>query len=160
MLVTRTRHFASKLQPQFALGEIEKVYLARVLGSPRDERFTCDAPISLEPGEVGTREVDYDSGASARTEFRIIKYFADGTTLLEARPLTGRTNQIRVHLWELNLPICGDPAYLLKKQLGQTQTISITDKPLCLHSWKILFNHPLTNQRMSFTTSPPSWAEA
>jgi UPF0176 protein len=159
VLVTRTRHFASKLQPQFARREIEKTYLVRVHGSPHQEAFACNAPISIEPGEVGTREVDHETGAPAQTEFRVLERHTDGTTLLEARPLTGRTNQIRVHLWHLNLPVCGDPVYLPNKQLGETQTIGIADPPLCLHSWKITFNHPLTNQRTSFIAPPPCWAD-
>ncbi len=160
VLVTRTRHFASKLQPQFARGEVEKTYLVRVQGSPHEDMFTCDAPISIEPGEVGTREVDHEAGAPARTEFRVLKRFADGTTLLEARPLTGRTNQIRVHLWELNLPVCGDPVYVADKQLGERQTLGIADPPLCLHSWKISFSHPLTKGRISFACALPRWAES
>jgi UPF0176 protein len=82
----------------------------------------------------------------------------DGTTLLEARPLTGRTNQIRVHLWHLDFPVCGDPVYLLRKKLGDTQTLSVDDLPLCLHSWKISFTHPLTKERVKFSAPPPEWA--
>jgi len=159
VLVTRTQHFAGRLQPQFARGSVEKLYLVRVQGQPLAEVFSCDAPISAESGELGSRTVDLESGQAARTEFRVLKRNADGTTLLEARPLTGRTNQIRVHLWHLGLPVCGDPVYLPGNKMGDMQTLAVADAPLCLHAWQIKFTHPLTRQPAQFTAPPPDWAE-
>ena len=158
VLVTRTRHFAGRLQPQFERGQVEKLYLVRVQGQPGEDRFHCDAPISAESGEVGTRKVDWESGQSARTEFRMRRRDADGTALLEARPLTGRTNQIRVHLWHLGLPVCGDAVYLAGNKLGNTQTLGLDDPPLCLHAWRIAFVHPLSRRPVTFTAPPPAWA--
>jgi RluA family pseudouridine synthase len=159
VLVTRTRHFAGKLQPQFERGQVEKTYLVRVHGCPESETFSCDAPISTESGELGSRTVDEEFGDSARTEFRVRQRLGDGTTLLEARPLTGRTNQIRVHLWHLGFPVFNDPVYLPGKQLGDMQTLGVGDPPLCLHAWKIKFTHPLTQQPMEFVAPPPAWAK-
>jgi UPF0176 protein len=157
VLATRTRHFASKLQPQFARGEIKKTYLARVRGAPANDSFFCDAPISAGPAETGRREIDVSDGLSARTEFQVIERFNDGTTLLEAYPITGRTNQIRLHLATLGFPICGDPTYSGSSERGTTQTLNLEDAPLCLHASRLEFTHPLTQQRMQFTAPPPSW---
>jgi RluA family pseudouridine synthase len=159
VLVTRTRHFAGKLQPQFARGEVEKIYLVRVQGTPLENNFSCDAPISGESGKLGSREVDFESGLESRTEFRVLHKNSDGTTLLEARPLTGRTNQIRIHLWHLGFPVCGDSVYLPGKKMGDTQTLAIGDSPLYLHAWKISFTHPMSKQPMEFTAPPPAWAK-
>jgi UPF0176 protein len=159
VLVTRTQHFAGRLQPQFASGQVEKTYLVRVQGQPSDSAFRCDAPISTASGELGSRTVDESGGQAACTEFRVRQRLTDGTTLLEARPLTGRTNQIRIHLWHLGYPVCGDAAYLSGKQLGDTQTLSMDDPPLCLHAWRIKFVHPLSRQTVEFTAPPPAWAE-
>ena len=159
VLLTRTRRFAARLQPQFARGEVEKTYLVRVLGHPPEETFFCDAPISDRPGEVGSREVDLENGLAARTEFRVLHRAADGMALLEARPLTGRTNQIRVHLWHLGFPVCGDGTYLPGRKIGATQTLSVDDPPLCLHSWRVAFVHPLHDRRVEFTAPPPDWAK-
>ena len=159
VLMTRTRHFAGKLQPQFACGGVEKLYLVRVQGRPPADTFSCDAPISAMSGELGSRKIDEESGRDARTEFRVRQRHADGTTLLEARPLTGRTHQIRVHLWHLGFPVCGDSVYLSGKKIGEMQTLRVGDPPLCLHAWKISFTHPLTRQPVEFTAPPPSWAE-
>ena len=160
VLVTRTRHFAGKLQPQFERGQVEKIYLVRVQGRPDAEAFSCDAPISTESGELGSRTVDEVSGDSARTEFRVRERLGDGTTLLEARPLTGRTNQIRVHLWHLGFPVVGDPVYLPGRKLGDLQTLGVGDAPLCLHAWRIKFTHPLSQQPMEFVAPLPSWSVA
>jgi RluA family pseudouridine synthase len=158
LLVTRTRHFAGKLQPQFARGEVKKSYLVRVNGVPVAEHFFCDAPISDESSKLGARLVDMENGLESRTEFSVLKQFPDGTTLLEARPLTGRTNQIRIHCAHLGFPVCGDPSYLTDGKFGEMQTLPPGAAPLCLHSWNISFAHPQTKQPMIFTAPPPTWA--
>jgi UPF0176 protein len=157
VLVTRTRHFAGKVQPQFAKGEVEKLYLVRVQGQPKEDAFSCDARISGESGALGSRTVDAQNGQEARTEFKVRERRADGTTVLEAKPLTGRTNQIRIHCAHLGFPVCGDRAYLAGNQLGTTQTLRVDDAPLGLHAWKLAFRHPLTNQRVEFSAPPPPW---
>jgi UPF0176 protein len=159
LVVARTRHFAGLIQPQFARGEVEKTYLARVQGHPKEDEFDCDAPISVLPSNVGARIVDEDDGLPSRTLFRVLDRFEDGTSLIEARPLTGRTNQIRVHLWHLGFPIRGDQTYLIGSELGESQTLKLEDPPLCLHAWKITFLHPGRKEMMTFTANPPAWAE-
>jgi RluA family pseudouridine synthase len=156
---TRTRHFAKLLNPQFADGRHEKVYLVRTQGHPNTDSFSCNAPISAEPGAIGSRCVDDEAGLDALTDFQVIHRFADGTTLLEARPRTGRTNQIRIHLRQLGLPVCGDPAYLANGKIGPSMTLDPSQPPLCLHSWKLSFVHPLTKGRLTFNAPAPVWAE-
>ena len=158
VVVARTRHFAGDIQPQFANGNVEKVYLARVTGHPNWDERVCEAPISSDTGKLGTRTVDEESGLPARTEFRVQRRLADGTTVLEARPLTGRTNQIRIHLAHLGHPVCGDPAYLLGNTLGESQTLGVDDPPLCLHAWRIGLRHPLDRETVTFIAPPPEWA--
>ena len=158
VVVARTRHFAGQIQPQFADGQVQKVYLVRVTGHPVWDELVCEARISSDAGKLGARTVDEQSGLPARTELRVQRRFADGTTLLEARPRTGRTNQIRIHLAHLGFPVCGDPAYLLGSALGESQTLAVDAPPLCLHAWRISFRHPLDNQTVTFTAPPPAWA--
>jgi RluA family pseudouridine synthase len=159
VVLSRTKHVASLLQPQFERGEIDKVYLARVQGHPPDDEFECRAAISDSSGELGSRDAVTEGGLPAHTKFRVLERCADDTSLLEVIPLTGRTNQIRVHLWHLGWPICGDQAYLPGRRIGRTQTHAADATPLCLLARRITFTHPLSRQRMTFETDLPEWAK-
>jgi 23S rRNA-/tRNA-specific pseudouridylate synthase len=88
----------------------------------------------------------------------VLERFPDGTSLIEARPITGRTNQIRVHLWQLGWPICGEQTYLPGRALGETQTHAVDAPPLCLQSARLSFVHPLQRQRLTFEAAAPTWA--
>lgn len=158
VVFARTRHFANLVQQQFARGEVEKVYLARVQGHPPHDRFVCELPISDEPGELGSRTTS-EEGLPARTECEVLARLADGTALLRIGLRTGRTNQIRVHLWQLGWPVCGDQAYLPDRHVGEAQTSRIDDPPLCLFAQQLAFTHPRTGERLSFTLAPPTWCD-
>jgi RluA family pseudouridine synthase len=152
----RTQHFARQLQSQFAAGDVQKRYLARIQGQPAAKHFHSDAAIARCATTLGARAID-DDGQTAHTDFTVLRHFADGTTLVEAIPTTGRTNQIRAHLWELGHPIVGDQAYLPHRRHGETQTHAPSDPPLCLHAEQISFCHPLTKQYVTFQSARPAW---
>jgi RluA family pseudouridine synthase len=167
LVVCRTRAVAARVQPQFARRQVEKVYLARIHGHPTENHFHCDAPISSMPGEAGSRSTDPgdDLAQDARTDFRVVRRDPDGTAVVEARPLTGRTNQIRLHLRHHCHPVIGDPMYGRGSDAPETappttQTLDPSDPPLCLHSWQLTLTHPLTGQRLTFEAAPPVWARA
>jgi RluA family pseudouridine synthase len=157
VVMSRTRHIAGLLQPQFERREVNKAYMVRVHGYPPQDEFVCDAPISIENGAVGVRTIE-PNGLESLTEFSTLTRLADGTSLVEARPITGRTNQIRLHLWHLSLPVVGDQLYLPNQQVGPKQTLALADPPLCLHAWRIAFAHPLNGERVSFEAPLPAWA--
>ena len=162
VLFARTRHFAKLLQAQFEsqhADRVEKRYLARVIGHPAEETFSCQVPIGNEPGTVGSRDVDMENGLPAHTDFRVLHRYPDGTALLEVVPHTGRTNQIRVHLWHLGFPISGDATYLPDGKLGDTQTTTVDSHPLCLLAQRIAFTHPLTKKRTVFEVEEPEWCQ-
>jgi RluA family pseudouridine synthase len=157
VVFTRTAHFARRLQPQFERGEIQKEYLARVLGSPPDGKFDCRAPIRATVARLGARLPD-PAGQPAHTEFEVIHRFDDGTSLVRVWPRSGRTNQIRVHLWSLGWPIVGDAMYCPGGTLGHVQTIGPEEPPLGLHAFRLTFRHPQTDQIVTFEAPPPAWA--
>jgi UPF0176 protein len=159
VVFARTQRFAGLLQPQFASGKVQKVYLARVQGHPPADYFRCTLPISASVGQTGSRTVDEENGLPSQTDFTVLRRFDDGTSLVEVRPVTGRTNQIRVHLWQLGWPICGEQMYLPEQQLGETQTHAVEDPPLCLLAQKLGFRHPLSGEWLEFTAPLPDWAQ-
>jgi UPF0176 protein len=154
IVCARTRHFAGILQPQFERGDVEKVYLVNVMGHPAWQQHACTAPIGKEPREIGSREIDPEAGLAARTEFEVLGLRSDGTTLLQARLRTGRTNQIRLHLRHLGFPVVGDPVYRADRSSEATQTLAVDDPPLGLHAWKLSFLHPVTGARLHFEADP------
>lgn len=154
---TKTRHFAKLLQPQFTGGQVGQHYLVRTRHQPAEEHFSYTTPISPEPGLISARRVD-ENGLGARTDFRLLQRFPDGTALLAASPNTDRSDQIRIHLHSIGLPICGEPASKENGEIDSTMTLSPQAPPLCLHSWKISFQHPLTKNSVEFEAPPPAWA--
>lgn len=107
MLFPKNRKSAARLSSQLHDGEIEKRYLALVKGMPPQGEWLVNAPIAkIAPSRYGVAT----PGKEAQTEFRVVAAGADAA-LLEARPLTGRTHQIRVHLEYDALPIVGDRVY-------------------------------------------------
>ena len=99
------------------------------------------------------------NGRAARTQFKIITYReSDDTTVLEAKPLTGRTHQIRLHLQHLGHPVVGDLLYgRSPAKEGGPGTLPVDAPPLCLHSWKLSFAHPLTGAHVDFEDEKPNW---
>jgi UPF0176 protein len=152
----RTKSSATILQMQFENREVKKTYLARVHGVPEKESFVGDVGISEKATQAGARLPDA-KGLPSRTEFRLLEKYSDGTSLIEAKPITGRTNQIRLHLWDLNLPIVGDPVYLPHKQMGQIQTLGVNDPAMCLVAYRLEFIHPRTQEIVRLECPYPIW---
>jgi len=94
----------------FENGQVHKIYLAVVRGVPKRRSWVCRLKLAPRPGEVGRMKVDARRGKDSETQFRVLQTNHD-KALIEARPLTGRTHQIRVHLAESGHPVLGDALY-------------------------------------------------
>jgi len=86
-----------------------------------------------------------EKGREALTLYRVLSS-ADGLSLVECRPRTGRTHQIRVHLKHLGHPIAGDPVYGKRGKFERH----------LLHAWRLAFDHPRTGERLTFTSPVPA----
>ncbi len=134
-----------RLAAQFADRTIEKVYLAVVFGLPRRRSGTVDAAISRHRVHRQRMAVsNHENARPAVTDWRLLGYEGD-LALVECRPHTGRTHQIRVHLKHLGLPLAGDPVYGRRGKF---------DRHL-LHAWSLAFDHPATSERMTFVAPVP-----
>ncbi len=156
VLFSKTLRISRILQPQFERQLVTKRYFAKVHGLPAQHEFTIDTPISDQPVSAGGRTTQ-DNGRACVTEFKVVTQLGDGTTLLHAAPRTGRTNQIRVHLWSIGLPIVGDPTYLMDKGLSETQTLPVNAPRMCLHAEYLQFRHPATGLPFEITSPTPPW---
>ena len=153
VLLCRRYRGAQIVQPQFANGSVSKTYVARVHGTPDWQTTSCEAPISSHPvSSGGKRELD-SSGLAAETKFELLRHFPDGTSLVKATPVSGRTNQIRIHLWKLGHSVVGDPMYY-----SQASAPPETQE-LCLHSLSLAIDHPETGERVEFKATEPDWCQ-
>ncbi|MFO0925194.1 MAG: sulfurtransferase [Pirellulales bacterium] len=158
LLVARYYKAARALQKQFETGAITKTYLAKIHGHPTWDEIVCEAPIARHTDRTGSRNVE-EEGAPARTRFCVLCRNTDGTSLVVATPETGRTNQIRIHLWTLEHPICGDPLYLSGGRKGEIGTQGVDEAPMCLHARSLEFQHPITGETTVIKSQcQPEWA--
>jgi tRNA pseudouridine32 synthase/23S rRNA pseudouridine746 synthase len=127
LLLARNPKARSKIQQAFESGTVEKTYIAVLDGIPEGQDGLIDLPLDkFSTAEEGWRMVPDDKGKNARTHWRKIAE-RDGQCLVEFKPLTGRTHQIRVHAARgLGAPIAGDPVY------------GGAAGPMLLHSWRIV----------------------
>ncbi len=156
-VLAKTAEAARKTQIQFEQGLVSKRYLARVHGLPSEDQFECRLSISQDFAAGGVR-IPGVEGDTAHTEFQLVRRLPDGTSLLEVTPHTGRTNQIRAHLWALGMPIVGDPIYLRDEKLGELKSTELEQARLWLHAAMLEFIHPLTKEPTRFEAPPPDWA--
>lgn len=151
LLLAKTGKARKVLTQAFRDHEVNKVYHLLVAGSWPAKVTRVDLALQRQAERSGERFVETDpEGKSASTEFRILKKFRNAT-LLEAKPATGRTHQIRVHATATGHALLGDDKYhnAASDQLSRDMGI----KRLCLHAASLEFGHPDTGKRQK-TTAP------
>lgn len=145
MVFAKTEQAKKRLQTLWK--EVKKTYLALVEGKPENPEGIIKS--SLKETDSFLVHESHSPGAKLSiTSYRILKSGKD-YSLLECNPITGRKNQIRVHLSSIGHPVAGD-----KKYGAKTNPF----KRLCLHSWRLSFKHPVTLAEINFETRPPEWS--
>lgn len=146
MLVTKKKEVHKKLQEQFFKRSIEKRYVALLEGPIETDEGFIDLPLRQCIIERPRQVVDFEKGKTARTRYRVRKRGADGRTLIDLWPITGRTHQLRVHCAHamgLGQAMVGDELY---GKMGER---------LHLHAEWIAFVHPGTGERVVFEHPAP-----
>ena len=137
MVVTKTARAVHSIALQFLHRKVGKVYAALVSGVVQSDEQLIDAPIGrdrMARPQWGVR----DEGRAAQSRLLVRERFSD-RTLVALTPITGRTNQLRIHCLHIGHPIVGDTIY------------SGPPAPrLCLHAESLSFLHPVTNESLHF----------
>lgn len=136
------------LSELFENRKVEKEYLAVVQGIPNLQNWTCSLPIGEDPAVRGRMKVDHKNGREAETQFEVVQTKGD-RALIVARPLTGRTHQIRVHLAACGTPVLGDEHYGVKAA-GERSS-------LALRSIRISYRDPFQRKSINVVASDESF---
>ncbi|MFL6030123.1 MAG: RluA family pseudouridine synthase [Gaiellaceae bacterium] len=146
MVVARSEEAHARLQALVRRHELDRHYLALVVGRPRSRSGRIDAPIGRDRREPMRHSLDTDTPREAVTHFEVRELFPRHT-LLAVRLETGRTHQIRVHLAAIDLPVAGDPVYGRPHELGLERQF--------LHAARLAFTHPFGDQRVDVQSPLP-----
>lgn len=156
MLAAKTDIAGAALMDDIRDRAVDRHYLTLVQGVIPHETGMVDAPIMRAPTERTRMAVgDGLSARDAITTFRVLERFEpgakdDGYTLLDCKLFTGRTHQIRVHMNYIKHACVGDPVYGAgheSAQLGLERQF--------LHSYRLEFDHPTTEEHLSFADALP-----
>ncbi|MFC1496577.1 RluA family pseudouridine synthase [Candidatus Margulisiibacteriota bacterium] len=142
LVVAKNDKAHRSLSRQFQARTVEKTYLAIVAGKPKQDSGSINLPVGRHPVNRKKMMVAARRSREALTNYKVLKVLKDGC-LVELKPKTGRTHQLRVHLKHLGHPIIGDVVY------GKGGTGQL------LHAYKLKFIHPTTQKEMEFTAEMP-----
>jgi RluA family pseudouridine synthase len=155
MVFAREAETHRALSLQFEGHEAQKTYHALVEGNPKWEEKIAKHPLRANVGHKHRTMVDNKNGKPSETRFRVIKRYParselgrGESALIEAKPMTGRPHQIRVHAYALGHPLVGDVLYGAQEAYG-------IPRPM-LHAQSLSFIHPATNERVKFTAPHPA----
>jgi 23S rRNA pseudouridine1911/1915/1917 synthase len=146
MVVARSEEAHRRLQELVRKRELERRYLALVVGRPRSRSGRIEAPIGRDRRDPMRRSLDTDTPREAVTHFEVVELFPRHT-LLDVKLETGRTHQIRVHLAAIDLPVAGDSVYGRPRELGLERQF--------LHAARLAFTHPFTGERIDVESPLP-----
>jgi 23S rRNA pseudouridine1911/1915/1917 synthase len=146
ILVAKDEATRAALQRQFKRRQVAKTYLALVEDQVHPREGIIDAPIGRDKRQRKQMAV-VRSGRPAQTMYRVVEYLTDHT-LLEVRPHTGRTHQVRVHLAWMGYPVVGDTTYGYRRQR------LLQDRHF-LHATRLRFSHPGTGEEVTFEAPLP-----
>ena len=155
LLVGRSVEAATALSAAIKAREVDRRYLALVVGKMPPGAGVVDRPIGRHPA-IRTRQSVNDAGRPARTRFAFVSRFSvagKALSMVELKLETGRTHQIRVHMQAIGYPILGDPVYGVNLP-------EIDLRRQFLHAHRIGFTHPVSGQAMVFQSPLPEDLES
>ncbi|MGD0038292.1 MAG: RluA family pseudouridine synthase [Bacteroidota bacterium] len=163
VLFAKTAEAHALLNTAFEMRQVEKTYRAIVVGSPNADSGCIDLQITENEHGVRKMKIDKKNGKEAITDYKVIEKFK-GYAFIEAKPHTGRTHQIRIHLSAIGLPILADPLYsnsgsFFLSSIKRNYKSNGEEKPLlartALHAFSLSFIHPATGEKILIDAPMP-----
>lgn len=131
------------LKQQFASRQVQKRYLAVAWGNLQPDSGTISFPLLADPDNPPLQKVCLQQGKASQTDFRVVRQL-ESYCVVELKPVTGRSHQLRVHLQTLGHPILGDAFYSSPEALTASSR-------LLLHAAELCIRHPYSNTPLTFT---------
>lgn len=161
MVVAKNAIAHHALSRQFKNRNIQKHYLALIIGSPKASGGRIDLPVGRHPVERKKMSTRGSRGRDALTLWTVRERFS-GATLLDVELKTGRTHQIRVHCQAMGFPLAGDPVYghrgalkrLAKSNPDLYQALKKARRQM-LHAYRLSFSHPGKDELLTFEAPLP-----
>lgn len=149
VLFAKTSKALSRMNELFRTRNVQKIYWAIVKEKPKNNTGVLINYLIKDEKNNRSKAVSAEnkSASKAELEYKLIAK-TDSFYLLEVHPLTGRHHQIRVQLSEMGSPIKGDLKYGFNR--------SNPDGSISLHARKLIFNHPVTKERIEIVAPPPN----
>lgn len=134
LIYAKGKSAQNKIMDLFKDKLIKKAYLAFVHGEPRKKEGIIQSLVE---------------GRESVTKYKLLEV-KNKFSVLEVDPLTGRKNQIRIHLKSIGHPVLGEDKFCFRKDF------SFRVNRLCLHAFKLEFKHPITGKQLSLKASLPN----
>lgn len=155
LVVAKTDVAHEGLAKQFAAHSIDRRYLAIVGGLPKAVQGTIDAPLARSAtNRKKIAVVEEHRGKRAVTHWKRLEALKDAA-LIECRLETGRTHQVRVHLASIGHALLGDPVYGRAGKIHSKMLKELGFQRQALHAAQLGFTHPVTKNRLSFSSAMP-----
>jgi 23S rRNA pseudouridine1911/1915/1917 synthase len=138
VIYAKGKSIQQKMMDEFKARKVLKTYIAFVRGCPPKSEGQMNDPIE---------------GKSALTKYKVISK-KEGFSVVEVSPVTGRTNQIRIHFKHLGNPVLGESKFAFRKDF------TIKAKRLCLHAHTLEFKHPMTAKAINLKAGLPQEMKA
>ena len=155
VVLARDKKTLRQLGDYFATGQVEKTYLAVVVGQPEPANGVIDLPLGKVPGTKTARQqvMDAGEGKTAVTHYQTLEHLGSDYALVQLQPHTGRTHQLRVHMAAIGHPLVGDALYQMNDadflhwvENGRSPIKMPHLQRQALHCVATQFIHPVTGE--------------
>jgi len=149
LVVALNKEINGHITRQFQARTVDKTYTAILHGHLAEDTGTIEYPIAKDSDNFPLQKICYEAGKAAISNYEVVeRLHAPHVTRVRFKPVSGRTHQLRIHSREIGHPILGCDLYATNEAFSMA-------KRLMLHATTIAFDHPVTGERINFTSSCP-----